>query len=457
MSKLSYQDSAFLRMESSRRPFHVAGLMLFKPPKDPPRGYMRRLVKLCGRLNEVWPMLNQRLSDPEDVRNAHWIDDDDYDPSRHVFHYALPPGGKMQDLLQLVTAAHERLLDRSRPLWELHVIEGLPGGRFALYSKIHHALVDGVGALQMIDAMFTTDATERFRPRSASQAVERHAHRSTLAGRMRGFVEEAVKQTSAVPDLLTLFAHMGRDALSGATGSMTLPFTAPHTPFNTDVDSRRSIAVCDISMSQVQAVRREVGGTVNDVLLAVCGGALREYLVDHQSLPRKSLVAGLPVSLKHAGEAGGNQLSFILSPFHTQERNALRRLRRVIKSTSAAKAELAQMTPVATRDFANLLLMPAILLTLTGNANRVNPALNCIFSNVPGSRRKLYMEGAELQAMYPLSVVTDSMGINITVVSYGNRLCFAVTSCPTNQPGIEDMGRRLTDSFNELRAAVLDT
>tara|TARA_B100001540_G_C15809171_1_gene643614 strand:- start:1001 stop:2374 length:1374 start_codon:yes stop_codon:yes gene_type:complete len=453
MGKLTFQDSTFLRLESERRPFHVAGLMIFKPPADMPRGYMGRLARDCGRLNEIWPILNQRLSDPDDLGRARWVEAGDYDPARHVLHYALRPGGRMDDLLQLVTAVHERKLDRGRPLWEIHIIEGLPGNKFALYCKVHHALVDGVGALQMVDAIFSTSPTRRFRPAPALTAETSRARRLDIGRRMRELVEQARHQSAAMPEILMLLAHMSRDALRGDGSGMTLPFTAPQSIFNRDVDSRRCIATCDLPLGQVRAIARAYGGTVNDVLLAVCGGALRHYLGAQKALPKKSLVAGLPVSLKHAGETQGNRLSFILCPFFTEESSPRRRLQRVIRSTSRAKTELSRMTPAASQDFANMLLMPTVLLTLTGNVSRVNPAINAIFSNVPGSRQRLYLQGSELQALYPLSVVTDGMGINITVISYVNKLCFAVTSCPTEQPNINAIGKLLQQSFAELKHA----
>jgi WS/DGAT/MGAT family acyltransferase len=190
------------------------------------------------------------------------------------------------------------------------------------------------------------------------------------------------------------------------------------------------------------------------VLLSVCGGALRHYLIEQNALPRKSLVAGVPVSLKRGESADGNQLSFILCPFFTGEADPAKRLEKVRRTTRKAKRELAAMSPTASQDFANMLLMPTIILTLSGNSTRVNPVLNAIFSNVPGSPETLYLEGAELQSIYPLSVVTDGMGLNLTVVSYRNKLSFAITSCPTLQPGIDQLGRYLKESLKALRDAA---
>ena len=452
MDKLSAQDAGFLKIESAHCPFHVAGLMVLKMPEDAPRNFIRKLVDKCGRLNELWPVFARKLSDPESTSDLAWVEAKDYVAERHVFHYALPQPSRMEDLMRLVTRAHERSLDRARPLWELHVIEGLPRNRFALYCKVHHALVDGVGAMQMLQGMFSHSPNGRL-DFSREQHAQRHSHDSLLAriGKMR---QGVFKQYKALPEVSRLLAHMGMDALTGKTDAMRLPFTAPRSLFNTELDSRRSIVICDLPLNQVKRMARAMGGSINDVLLAVCGGALRAYLLEQKALPRGSLVAGMPVSLKSSAADEGNKLSYIMCPFFTQEADALKRLRRVIKVTTAAKQELASVSATAAEDYYALIMAPTILLTVTGNATKVRPAINAIFSNVPGSREKLYLEGAELEALYPLSIVTDAMGLNITVVSHVNKLCFAVASCPREQPGIEGLGKLIRSSYAELREAV---
>ena len=454
MEKLNFQDASFLRLESSRHPFHVGGLMILKKPRNAGSQYLRRLAARSGQLNEVWPIFNKKLDDPDDLANGSWIIEEDYHPERHVLHYALPAPGRMEDLLALVSRAHERQLDRNRPLWEIHLIEGLQGDRFAIYCKVHHALVDGVGALRMLKALFTTSPSKRFdledmRPHGRAQQ-QRHSLLADLGEMGRTLLE----QYRALPQLSALLAHMGLDALTGEQESMKLPFTGPRSIFNTEVDSSRQVVICDLPFNQVRNLARRTGGTINDVLLAVCGGALREYLIAQDALPRRSLVAGVPVSLKSSGEDEGNRLSFILCPFFTMEQDDYTRLQRIIKTTRKAKAELGEMSTTANQDFTNLILMPTILLTLTGNATRVTPAINAIFSNVPGSPDKLYLEGAELEGLYPLSVVTDGMGINLTVISYSNKLCFAITSCPTEQPGVGELGGLVKTSFRNLQQAV---
>jgi diacylglycerol O-acyltransferase len=451
--KLSFQDAAFLRMESPARPFHVAGLMLFKPPQDADPQFLRKLTAKLGRLNELWPEFNRKLKEPDNLRNPLWVEAQDYDPSCHVFHYALPAPGRMSDLIALASRVHERMLDRHRPLWELHVIEGLQGGGFAMYCKVHHALVDGVGALRMVDALFSTSSQERINFRVAKPKAAAHRQRLPLLRQLNKAGGELVKHYGALPQISALLAGMGRDALLGKKDTPPLPFTAPRTLFNTDIDSRRKIIVTELPLKRVHDLARACEGTINDVLVAVCGGALREYLQNQDALPKQSLEAGVPMSIKRPGQTG-NQVGFLICPFFTDERDPVRRLKRVIKVSRKAKQDMRKMTATAAQDFSNALMMPTLLLTLTGNATKVRPALNAIVSNVPGSRHRLYLDGAAMQQMYPLSVVTDGMGLNITVVSYMGKLSFAITSCPTEQPDIEQLGKLITAHYKELYGAV---
>jgi WS/DGAT/MGAT family acyltransferase len=434
VEKLSFLDAAFLRMESAARPFHVAGLMIFKLPEDAPPQFLRRLARQCSRLNELWPVFDKKLSDPDSLRNPSWRHADDYDPKYHVFHYALPAPGRNDDLLTLVSRAHERLLDRHRPLWELHLIEGLSGGRFALYCKVHHALIDGVGALRMVDAMFSTspDVAKQFDKVSA----------------------DLKKHYKALPEVSSMIAAMGWDAWQRKKDVPPLPFTAPHSIFNGEVDARRQLITTELPLRRMRALGESCGGTINDALVAVCGGALREYLVLHNALPKKTLEAGVPMSIKRDGDSAGNQVAFIICPFHTELSDPLQRLRRIVKVTRKAKQNMRDMSKTAAQDYANALMAPTILLTLTGNTNRVNPALNAIVSNVPGSREQLYLDGAPMERLYPMSVVTDGMGINLTVISYMGKLCFAITSCPTQQPGIEEFAAMIKRSYRDLADAV---
>ena len=454
MDKLSAQDVGFLKIETPRCPFHVAALVVLTPPDKAAANYLRQLARKCGRLNEILPAFNKRLQNPEDLSAAAWVTADDYQAENHVFHYALPATGRMADLMQLVTRAHERALDRSRPLWELHLIEGLPGGRFALYCKTHHALVDGIGAMRMIQSLFSTDPRQKIDLRKVRRTPGRQHSHHNLFEQLSGVARGVVEQYRALPQLSRLLLHMGADILKGNTDAMRLPFTAPRTIFNTELESRRSLSICDLPLKTVKRLARQSGGTVNDVLLAICGGALRRYLQAHNALPKDSLIVGMPMSLKSGSEREGNRLSYIISPFFTDEKDDLRRLQRVIRTTRAAKAEMGSMSVTAAEDFYALLMVPAVLLTISGNAERVKPAINGIFSNVPGARTALYLEGARMEALYPLSIITHGMGLNITVVSQADKLCFGIAACPTRQADIEQLPGHIKASYRALRLAV---
>ncbi len=454
IEKLSFQDAAFLRMESPRHPFHVAGLMILTEPEDSPRGYYRKLARHCGRLNELWPIFNKKLKDPESLRNPAWIHADDYDPAYHVSHYALPAPGRMDELLTLVSRVHERLLDRNRPLWEIHIIEGLPGRRFALYCKVHHAVVDGVGALRMIDTLFSTSPDAEINFRKMKPKADAHHKRMGVMRQLGSLGNELRKHSAALPQMSELLAGMGLNQFFGQQDTPHLPFTAPRTIFNNDIDSRREIIIADLPLGAMHDLAGRLGATLNDVLLAVCGGAVREYLQGQDALPKESLEAGVPVSMKSAGKQAGNQVGFIICPLHTEERKPLTRLKRIMRVMNKGKDNMRRLSKTAAQDFTNVMMMPTIILTLAGQAGHVKPALNVIVSNVPGSRKRLYLEGAKLESIYPLSIVNDGMGINITVVSYMKRLCVAVTSCPTEQPGIEELGRLLKKSYKELAEAA---
>ena len=255
MEKLSSQDAGFLKIESAHCPFHVAGLMILKLPANPSRDYLRQLARKCGRMNEVWPMLNKKLQDPVNLSAAAWVPADDYRPERHVLHYALPGPGRMDDLLRLVTRAHERPLDRSRPLWEMHVIEGLSGGRFALYCKIHHALIDGVGAMKMMQSFLSSSPKEKIDLHRLHPAIEKHDGHHSLFQALGDISRSMQKQYRALPELSRLLAHMGADALQGKQDVMRLPFTSPRTIFNTQLDSSRAIVVCDLCLGGVRKIK----------------------------------------------------------------------------------------------------------------------------------------------------------------------------------------------------------
>ena len=457
MEKLSFQDSVFLRLEAPQRPFHVAGLQVFSLPKNAPPGYMRDLAQLLGELPQVWPIFRKKLNQPDPARKQGWIEATDYAATYHIHHYALPSPGTMADLLSIVSRVHERVLDRSRPLWEFHLIEGLGQDSFALYCKVHHALIDGVGALRMMDAIFTHSAKERIDIAAAVQrakAQHRDPQEKHLLHRLGDAASQFINQGRAVPELSSLLLSMGWRCWQQGDAAPPLPYTAPRAMFNSNVTSQRAIITTDLPLNKVKAIGAAGGGTINDALIAICGGALRQYLLAQNALPAKSLLAGIPVSIKSQDGREGNQLSTIVCPFCTEMDDPHARLRRIIAITRAAKHDLRKLSNTASLDYMNLLLLPTIALTLVGAATSIPPAYNVITSNVPGPRRRLYLNGAKLEATYPLSLITDAVGLNITAISYMSKLCIGITACPILMPDIDSFARHLQAAFVELSETV---
>jgi len=456
MEKLNFQDAAFLRLEDPRHPFHVGGLMIFTPPAEAPRGYLRKLARDLARdLPRLDALFRVKLEGANTL-SPHWVETTDYEAHYHLHHYALPQPGRIEDLLLSVSRVHEQLLERSRPLWQWHLIEGLPGGRFALYCKIHHALIDGAGALRMINALLSQDpqspiATGAVKTGPAQQGVTRTRPRNWLQN-MTHSAETVLEQSRAIPELATMLLGMRKQHDEAAP---PLPFSAPHAIMNTDISQRRRVLISDFPLASIRRVGAAAGGTVNDVLLAICGGALRSYLMEQGALPSQPLLAGIPVSVRTPGEHHGNELSTIVCSFGTNMRDPARRLRSICRMTRQAKRDVQSLSQTARQDYMNLILLPAVVLTLAHAATSIPPAFNVIVSNVPGPQQPLYLAGSRLDEIYPLSVITDAQALNITAVSCGKRLCLGITSCPDNLPAIERLAPLMQSAWRELRQAML--
>jgi len=453
MEKLNFQDAAFLRLESPERPFHVGGLLIFSLPPDAPANYLRKLAaRLSRQLPGFDPVFRKKLdlTKPSEPR---WLEATDYDPAYHLYHYALPQPGRLEDLLVLLSRVHERLLDRSRPLWEWHLIEGLAGDRFAVYCKMHHALIDGVGAWRVLrsllaDSPRTAPATTR---KTAQQVVPSRIEPHSWLGDLYHTAEAFLAQGRALPELAAMLLRMRSEQ---AAASPPLPFTAPHAIMNTEISNRRRVITASFPLASLRRIGKIVDGTVNDVLLAICGGALRSYLLEQHRLPSKTLLAGVPVSVKTSGESHGNQLSTIVCPLGTTTRDPLTRLRNISRITRCAKRDVKNLSQTARQDYMNLVLLPTVVLTLAHAATLIPPAFNVIVSNVPGPDRPLYLSGSKLQEIYPLSVVTDAQALNITAVSCGTRVCLGITSCPDQLPAIEHLDAHLANAHRELQRAL---
>ncbi|MBK6595395.1 MAG: wax ester/triacylglycerol synthase family O-acyltransferase [Burkholderiales bacterium] len=341
MQALSPTDSAFLWMETRNQPMHVAGLNIFTPPPDSGTDFVAKLLadwakhmKAIAPFN-LRPVLRMGL--------WYWEEDEEFELDYHLRHLALPQPGRIRELLAMVSRLHGNLLDRNRPLWETYVIEGLPGGRFATYSKIHHALVDGVSGARMAANAMSDDASGRKAPVWDMP----FPHHPASSGK---------RTAPTLMQQIGNVAKAGRDILPGigsglwdiarasyVEGAAALPFQAPPTPFNVEISGSRRFASQSYSLARLKHIGEATGATVNDVTLAICAGALREYLQAQNKLPKKPLVAMVPVSLHGETSAGGNQVSLLLASLATDIADPLKRLKRIVESTSQAKQRLTKM------------------------------------------------------------------------------------------------------------------
>lgn len=451
MQALSPTDSAFLWMETRNQPMHVAGLNIYTPPPGSGPDYVSKLLHQWGKFPKAIAPFNLRPV----LRMGlwYWEEDEEFELDYHLRHLALPQPGRIRELLAMVSRLHGNLLDRNRPLWETYVIEGLPGGRFATYSKIHHALADGITGARMAANAMCLGETEHKPPTwalpFAQHPASQNKHAPTGLLRQLGNVARAGKDI--LPGIRSGLWDIMR--ASYAEGAAALPFQAPPTPFNVEISGSRRFAAQSYSLSRIKNIGKATGATVNDVTLAICAGALREYLKAQNKLPKKPLVAMVPVSLHGETNAGGNQVSLLLASLATHIADPLKRLERIVKSTSEAKGRLTKMPRLQKMAHGITSISPFGAGMVTGTAEK-HPLFNLVISNVPGPRESLYLNGAKLDEGYPVSIPTHYLALNITISGYGDRLGFGYIACRRSVPALQRMLDYTHNAIMELETAL---
>ncbi len=452
MKPLSPTDVMFLWLEGRRQPMHVGGLQLYTPPEGAGDDFVGKLVESWREHTTAQRPFDQRPH----FRVGHWFweEDTDFELDYHLRHSALPRPGRIRELLSLVSRLHGTLMDRTRPLWEIHVIEGLADKRIALYAKVHHALLDGVAAMRMLQSVLSEDPREQRPPMWAQKRQRRIAEATDVA--------EAPPPPSWMERALTAGAEIVPGVRSGLweivrastdTGADAQPFHAPPTMFNVKISGSRRFAAQSFELDRVKAIGKKAGATINDVTLAICAGALRSYLIAQGSLPDRPLIAMVPVSVRSEGDEGGNQLAILLANLATHLEDPLARLRVVTESTTHAKDRLKAMSKLERMAHAGAMSAPMGASMLTGHAKR-RPIYNVVISNVPGPRQPLYLDGMRLDESYPVSIPVDYLALNITITSYDGQLGFGYVACRRSVPALQRMLDFTADSLTELEAAL---
>lgn len=461
-TRLNPMDAAWIMTESRATPNHVGGLLIFALPENAPRDFMRRLMRDFRSYRGFSAPWNRRLKYAFTLNPVpEWVEDPDIDLEYHVRHAALPwPGGE-RELGELVGRLQSTPMDLSRPPWECTLIEGLERRRFALFVKMHHSLIDGISGMRMLQQAMSTDAAKsRSLPPfwSAPQgtpAASRRAPVPTMANVMAAAAQALRGQLSSAPQLLAAFGKMIRRVGERGEG-MVVPFDAPLSVLNGRVREKRRFATQQFAMARLRALADAAGCTLNDVVLALCGGSLRRFLLERDSLPDKPLTAGIPVSVRPKDDQGtGNAISFIVATLGTDIEDAAERLAAIRASVRHAKAHLQGLPRQAMTQYTVLLMAPTIVTLLSGIGGRTRPMFNITISNVPGPDKPLYFRSARLEAIYPASIVTHGQALNITCQSYAGTMDFGFTGCHASLPSLQKLAVYSTEALEELEAAIL--
>lgn len=459
MSYMPPTDSMFLLAESREHPMHVGGLQLFEPPEGADDDWVRDLIATFRGNDDVSPTFRKRPAEPVGtLGNTWWTYDDTIDFDYHVRHSAVPRPGRIRELLQLVSRWHGSLLDRHRPMWEAHAVEGLQDGRIAVYSKVHHSMVDGVSALRLMQRALSEDPERRdcvppwLLPSRQRGGTTRRSGLDPL-GLLRGGLDVAHDVAGLLPATLRIGNEILRE------GDVTLP-RAPKTMLNGPVGGARRFAAQSWEIERIKRVAKSSATTMNDVVLAMVSGALRGYLLEQHALPDEPMTAMVPVSLAlraesagKADEASGNSVGVIVVNLATDRESGPTRLEEIAYSSKKAKKLMGGLSPTQILAFSAVQMLPLAMSPVPGFVKYTHPPFNVVVSNVPGPTKPLYFNGARLDGLYPVSIVLDGQAVNITLCSRDNYLDFGIIGCRTSVPHLQRLLTHLEDSLAELETA----
>ena len=462
MQHLSAMDSAFLHLETAEMPMHVGSLHRYQLPEGYQGNWYDDVKEHLAKRLHLAPVFTRKLAlMPFDLANPVWIEDDDIDLDYHIRHTVLPKPGTQAQLEALAARLHSSLLDRSRPLWEFYVIDGLADGTMGFYAKVHHAAIDGQAGVALGNAMLDVTPV----PRTVKPPRARRSHRYQLgvAELLGAALSNTLRQVGMIGKLaLPLGKALLQSARNSVSdGSLSLSSLrsvlkmAPPTPFNASITNQRVFAGLSLPLDEAKRLGKAHGASINDVVLWLCSTALRDYLKESRELPEASLVAGVPVSLRAEGDTRmNNQVTMSLIELATQEKDPMQRLHKIHEATASMKNTMGAFGELIPTDFPSpgapwLLSGLVSLYGRSGLADRIRVA-NVAISNVPGSPLPLYLAGAKMLDYYPVSIAAHSVALNITVQSYMGQLCFGLIACRRAVPDVRDITVYMQRAFETL-------
>ena len=461
MEQLGGLDAAFLSCETPTMHMHICGLLILDISTmgegDP---YERIRAMLEERLPGIAPMRHRLVTVPLNLGRPFWTDDAELHIDRHLRHVRLAPPADDRKLAELVGEFASSQLPRDRPLWEMLLVEGLPNDRVALLVKMHHATVDGITGANLMGELFDLTPAPPVAPARPELPASRTPNPFELLGRT--LLERLAEPVEIVKLFPTTVGRVGGAAWQLAvrgkgTLRATMPFTAPRTSFNATVTGKRTVAFIDVPLDEVKAIKRALGVTVNDVLTAVVGGALRRYLAGRGELPERPLVAAEPISVHELAQGlqGVSKMSVMFTTLATDVDDPVERLRTIAASNTRAK-ELHTMVGADTllqwaeHFWLNGFSLGARLYSRLRGADHHPVIHNLILSNVPGPPIPLYLAGARLVGIYPLGPVMDGAGLNVTILSEEDRVGFGIVACPDLVPDVWQIAEAIPEALHEL-------
>lgn len=477
MRPVSSLDAAMLYAETPEMPLHTLGVVVIERRRNwrgSPLAVVRRMLR--DRIHQVAPFRRRLVEGPLQLGDPHWIEDPSFDLTNHLHQVELPPPRRMRELAAFVGDYAGRTLDRSKPLWEIALIPHLEGGRVAVVAKIHHAVMDGSRLVALLCQLFDDTPRGRRAPSAAEPwiADPEPSGAWLAADTARAVLVRPWHAAEAIVEVVETLVARTRsargDEASGSDGPAAPPaaapparlFEAPATPFNGALSRHRSVAFADVAFDDLTVIKAAFGTTINDVVLAACAGSLRSWLLAHGGLPARPLVANVPISVRGGeGPEAGNRVSMILAHLPVETADPLARLRAIHGETQRAKDRhvaaggdvLRQFSDVVTSLAAPWLLTHMVQLYAASHLADWLPFFwNLVISNVPGPPTPLYCGIGRVRRIYPLGPVQQGSGLNLTVMSTADRLCFGAMACREMVPDVADIARGFVDEVAALRA-----
>ena len=441
-------DFIFLSLEKRQQPMHVGGLFLFQIPENAPASFIQNLVADIRNSKSIpIPPFNNKLN------GLFWDEDEEFDLDHHFRHIALPQPGRILELLTYISQEHSSLIDRAKPLWTCHIIEGIEGNRFAMYFKIHHAMVDGIAGMRLVEKSLSQDLNAKsIVPPWCVEGPRAKRLKEPNVSRFKKIMNGVMGQLGSTPRVMyelsqTVMKDMGRNP------DYVSSFQAPSSILNQRVSSSRRFAAQSFEFDRLRHISKSLGVTINDIVLAICSGALREYLLSQDALPKKPLIAMVPASVRDDDSSMSNRITMILANLGTHKEDPLERLAIVRRSVQNAKEKFKRMNSNQILNYSAFVYSAAGLNIASGLLPK-RQAFNLVISNVPGPREPLYWNGARLDALYPASIILDGQALNITMTSYLDKLEVGLTACRNALPKMQNLLTHLEEEIQRFEAIV---